>query len=88
MQVLLENGAKSVHAVDVGTAQLHTSLQEDTRIISLENTDIRKWETDEKFDVITIDVSFISLREVLPHAKRLLVEKGKCIALFKPQFEV
>jgi 23S rRNA (cytidine1920-2'-O)/16S rRNA (cytidine1409-2'-O)-methyltransferase len=87
-QVLLENGAARVTAVDVGTAQLHETLRGDSRIVSLENTDIRTWESTELFDVITIDVSFISLREVIPHAVKRLKDSGCIVALFKPQFEV
>ncbi len=77
-----------VIAVDVGTAQLHESLRTDERIVSLENTDIRTWNGNEKFARITVDVSFISIREVLPSILNLLTPDGICILLFKPQFEV
>lgn len=87
-QVLLEYWASQVIAVDVGTAQLHERLMGDTRIISLENTDIRQWKSDETFSRIVADVSFISLREVIPSILRLLSQDGICILLFKPQFEV
>lgn len=87
-QVLLERGATRVTAVDVGTSQLHERLQGDARIISLENTDIRSWNSSERFVRIVVDVSFISLREVLPAILRFLAPEGICILLFKPQFEV
>lgn len=87
-QVLLERGARQVTAIDVGTMQLHERLRSDPRIVSLENLDIRKWESHERFDIITIDVSFISIREVLPIALKFLDTSGICILLFKPQFEV
>lgn len=87
-QVLLERGAKQVTAIDVGTMQLHERLRTNPRIVSLENLDIRKWESHERFSMITIDVSFISIREVLPTALRFLDSSGICILLYKPQFEV
>ena len=88
VQVLLENGAASVTAVDVGTDQLHPSLRLDPRIRLFEQTDIRTFETDERFAVITIDVSFVSLDRILPSAVKLLEDSGSIVALFKPQFEV
>ena len=54
----------------------------------MENTDIRTWSNTKCFTIITIDVSFISLREVLPHAITRLDQAGSLIVLFKPQFEV
>jgi 23S rRNA (cytidine1920-2'-O)/16S rRNA (cytidine1409-2'-O)-methyltransferase len=87
-QVLLERSAAQVVAVDVGTAQLHERLRGDSRIVSLENTDIRNWKSEEKFARITVDVSFVSLREVLPSILGFLEPEGICVALFKPQFEV
>lgn len=85
----LKNGAKKVYAVDVGTDQLHPTLRGDRRIESHEKTDIRdfylKHETP---DIIVIDVSFISLREVLPHLANHLSNKSTQIAaMLKPQFE-
>jgi 23S rRNA (cytidine1920-2'-O)/16S rRNA (cytidine1409-2'-O)-methyltransferase len=87
-QVLLERGAERVTAIDVGTLQLHERLRSNPKICSLENTDIRHWQNEEQFGVITIDVSFISVREVLPAAFRHLESLGICVVLFKPQFEV
>lgn len=85
----LKNGAKKVYAVDVGTDQLHPSLRRDKRIELHEKTDIRdfyiKHETP---DIIVIDVSFISLREVLPHLANHLSNKSTQVAaMLKPQFE-
>lgn len=87
-QILLERGAEKVFAVDIGTAQLHERLRSDERIISTENTDIREWTPPILFSRIVADVSFISLREILPHAMDIMNSNGVCIVLFKPQFEV
>ena len=86
VQVLLEEGAASVTGVDVGKAQLHKLLQEDSRVISVEETDIRRFETDEKFNVVTCDVSFVGVAHILPDIDRLA--ERDIIILFKPQFEV
>ncbi|HWK97811.1 MAG TPA: TlyA family RNA methyltransferase [Pseudolabrys sp.] len=89
-QVLLERGAAHVTAVDVGTAQLHQSLRGDPRITSLEQTDIRTLDAarlDPKPDLVVIDVSFISLKQVLPAALALAARPAQLIALIKPQFE-
>ena len=89
-QVLLERGAAHVTAVDVGTAQLHPSLRGDPRITSLEQTDIRTLDAarlDPRPDLIVIDVSFISLKQVLPAALKLAARPAQLIALIKPQFE-
>ncbi len=85
---MLSFGAKKVYAVDVGSNQLDEKLRHDHRVISMEKTDIRKI-TDEipKADFISIDVSFISLKLILPSAFSLLKEKGAIVALIKPQFE-
>ncbi|TLS75808.1 TlyA family RNA methyltransferase [Mariprofundus erugo] len=89
--VLLQNGAKKVYAVDVGHSQLHYRLQHDERVINLEKTHVRKLEESplpEPVDAIVIDTSFISLTKVLPHAWPFLKAGGWCVALIKPQFEV
>jgi 23S rRNA (cytidine1920-2'-O)/16S rRNA (cytidine1409-2'-O)-methyltransferase len=86
-QVLLERGAKRVHAVDVGTAQLHGSLRGEPRVVSLEQTDIRQARLNESVDFVCIDVSFISLKLVLPAALALAAPVAKLVALIKPQFE-
>ena len=84
---MLQNGAKTVYAVDVGTNQLDEKLRNDARVISLENTDIRDFFLNSEADFIGADVSFISLKLVLPHVFRLLKNGGKAAVLVKPQFE-
>ena len=84
----LQHGARKVLAVDVGTDQLHPSLRSDERIELHEKTDIRDFTTDEMIDVIVCDVSFISLREILPHvARQLMQPQTVLVAMVKPQFE-
>jgi 23S rRNA (cytidine1920-2'-O)/16S rRNA (cytidine1409-2'-O)-methyltransferase len=88
--VLLARGARRVYAVDVGTGQLHPSLRADARIVSIEETDIRRLDPSrlaERPDVIAVDVSFISLRLVLPSALALAARPAHLVALVKPQFE-
>ena len=86
---LLQRGIKKVYAVDVGTDQLRKELKNDSRVVSMEQTDIRSIESlGDKIDLIVIDVSFISLRLVLPSVLKFLKEDGEIIALVKPQFEV
>ena len=88
--VLLQNGAVRVYAVDVGHGQLHYRLQHDARVINLERTHVRKLTPElvpEPIDALVIDTSFISLTHVLPHAWPFLREGGWCVALIKPQFE-
>ena len=86
VQVLLEEGALHVSAVDVGSEQLHISLRDDKRIKLYEQTDIREFKSDEKFDLVTCDVSFIGIEQILNDINRL--SKDKILILFKPQFEV
>ncbi len=89
-EVLLANGAAMVFAIDVGHGQLHPSLQGNSRIVSLEATDIRKFEGKRlpaRPDVVVIDVSFISLKAVLPVALSLAAAPMHLLALIKPQFE-
>lgn len=83
----LQHGAKKSIAVDVGTNQLHPTLREDKRIELHEQTDIRTFRTHETIDIIVIDVSFISLRQILPHIHMLSNPKTDIIAMVKPQFE-
>ena len=85
-QVLLEYGAESVTAVDVGNKQLHHSLRDDKRVRLYENTDIRDFKSDEKFDMVTCDLSFISVETILDNI--LEFARGELILLFKSQFEV
>jgi 23S rRNA (cytidine1920-2'-O)/16S rRNA (cytidine1409-2'-O)-methyltransferase len=89
-EVLLLRGAKLVYAVDVGTAQLHPRLQGRDDIVSLEQTDARKLDPaqfTETPDFATVDVSFISLKLVLPAIGSLLKQRATFVALIKPQFE-
>ncbi|WP_086239941.1 23S rRNA (cytidine-2'-O)-methyltransferase TlyA [Campylobacter devanensis] len=86
VQILLENGIKEVVALDVGNMQLSPNLRDDSRVIVQENTDIREFESGDKFDIITADVSFISLLNIIMHIDRLALDD--IILLFKPQFEV
>lgn len=89
-EVLAQRGAKRVTAVDVGKAQLHDSLRNRPDIVSLEETDIRTLPAatfDESPSLITIDVSFISLRQVLPAITALAAQDAVLVALIKPQFE-
>ena len=89
-QVLLERGASRVYAIDVGHGQLHESLRARPEIVSLENTDIRALSVssfNELPGLVTIDVSFISLKLVLPPALALAKPAAQLVALIKPQFE-
>ena len=84
----LRHGAKKVFAVDVGTDQLHPSLRPNPKIALYEKTDIRDFYADEVIDIIVGDVSFISLREILPHvAENLMNTNTILVAMVKPQFE-
>lgn len=84
----LKHGAEKVIAVDVGTDQLHPSLLEDERIELHEKTDIRRFKySGLPIDVVVIDVSFISLREILPTVAALSNKNTQIVAMFKPQFE-
>lgn len=89
-EVLLARGAARVHAVDVGHGQLHARLRDDPRVVSLEGTDIRGLSPGAvpPAGMISIDVSFISLQQVLPAALRHAAPKAHLVALVKPQFEV
>jgi 23S rRNA (cytidine1920-2'-O)/16S rRNA (cytidine1409-2'-O)-methyltransferase len=86
--VLLARGARVVYAVDVGRGQLLDRLRQDPRVESMERTNLRTLDAlPEAVDLATLDVSFISLRLVLPAVRRLLKADGRVIALVKPQFE-
>lgn len=86
-QFALRGGAKKVIAVDVGTNQLHPSLQGNPKIELHEKTDIREFQTKESVDLVLADVSFISLRYILPHVKTIIGAKTQLVAMCKPQFE-
>ena len=86
--VLLSRGAARVYAVDVGRAQLIDRLRRDPRVVSMERTNLRTLDgLPEPVELATLDLSFISLRLVLPVVRRLLQPDGAVIALVKPQFE-
>jgi 23S rRNA (cytidine1920-2'-O)/16S rRNA (cytidine1409-2'-O)-methyltransferase len=86
--VLLARGARMVYAVDVGRAQLVQRLRDDPRVVSMERTNLRDVrELPEPIDLATLDLSFISLRLVLPAVRALLGPAGRVVALVKPQFE-
>ncbi len=90
-EVLLARGARRVYAVDVGRDQLHARLRNDPRVVSIEETDIRALDPGrfaEPPDIAVVDVSFISLKQVLPAALRLAAPRMGLLALVKPQFEV
>ena len=88
----LQNGAKKVYSVDVGTNQLDCKLRNDESVVSIENMHIKDLEPEnlknEKMDFIVIDVSFISLTKVIPYLNKFLNTEGKVVMLVKPQFEV
>ena len=84
---MLQNGAARVYAVDVGREQLDEKLRRDSRVISMEQTDIRGCTLPEEVDFVGTDVSFISLKQILPHIFRLLKSGGRAVVLIKPQFE-
>jgi 23S rRNA (cytidine1920-2'-O)/16S rRNA (cytidine1409-2'-O)-methyltransferase len=92
--VLLQRGAQRVYAIDVGYGILDWRLRQDARVVVVERTNIRyleelvaKGDQPDRADCATIDVSFISLRLVLPAVQRLLRDDGWVVALIKPQFE-
>jgi 23S rRNA (cytidine1920-2'-O)/16S rRNA (cytidine1409-2'-O)-methyltransferase len=88
---LLKAGASKVYAVDVGTHQLHERLRKDERVVVLENVNARYLPPNgvgELVDVATVDVSFISLKKIIPSVVPILTQRGILITLVKPQFEV
>ncbi len=87
---MLQNGAKKVYAVDVGYGQLAWKLRSDERVVNMERTNVRYLDFDliqDKIEFVSIDVSFISLKLVLPVVYELLADGGELVALIKPQFE-
>ena len=87
---MLQNGATKVYAIDVGYGQLAWKLRSDERVVNMERTNVRYLDfslVKDNIDFISIDVSFISLRLVLPVAYELLSQGGELVALIKPQFE-
>lgn len=86
VQILLENEVASVACVDVGSNQLHHSLRDHEKVAIFEETDVREFMPKEPFDVVTCDVSFISILQIIEEINRLASKD--MILLFKPQFEV
>ena len=87
---MLQNGASKVYAIDVGYGQLAWKLRSDDRVVNMERTNVRYLDfglIEDDVSFVSIDVSFISLRLVLPVAYELLSEGGELVALIKPQFE-
>lgn len=87
---MLQHGASKVYAIDVGYGQLDYSLRTDGRVVNMEKTNIRYLDTaliKEPVDLISIDVSFISLKHMFPVAAKVLSDNGKVVCLVKPQFE-
>jgi len=87
-QIILEQGASRITCVDVGTDQLHTLLREDKRVAIFENSDIRDFQSEEVFELITCDVSFISILQITEAINRLVTIDTSIVILYKPQFEV
>lgn len=94
---LLQNGIEQIVGVDVGTGQLHAKLQNNTKLISIESLNARDLRSDARlmahmppdgFDLVVVDVSFISLHLILPSIDQVLKNGGNVVALVKPQFEV
>lgn len=87
---MLQNGAKKVYSIDVGYGQLAWKLRTDERVVNLERTNMRKVtreQVPDQIDFFSVDVSFISLRLILPVARELTAENGQAVCLIKPQFE-
>lgn len=88
-ECLLNNGAKKIYSVDVGSDQLDEKLKEDKRVINLERTDIRNLKgLEELVDLIVVDVSFISILKIIPFLKKFLKKEGRMVLLIKPQYEI
>lgn len=90
-QVMLESGAKQIYAVDVGYGQLAWSLRQDPRVVVIDRTNIKDLaaqDFDLPVDIITADLSFISLKSVLPALDRIISTNGEMLLMVKPQFEV
>lgn len=87
---MLQNGAQKVYSVDVGYGQLAWQLRQDPRVVNLERTNARyltREQVPEEIDFFSVDVSFISLRIILPAVRPLLRDGGQAVCLIKPQFE-
>lgn len=87
-EVLLKNGAKKVYAIDTAVGKLDFRLREDSRVAVLEGIDVRDLAAlPEEVELVTIDISLISLVQILPAVRRFLAAGGSVVALFKPQYE-
>lgn len=87
---MLQNGAKKVYSIDVGYGQLAWKLRNDSRVVNLERTNMRyvtKEQIPDEIDFFSVDVSFISLKLILPVARNLMAENAQAVCLIKPQFE-
>ncbi|MBD3273371.1 TlyA family rRNA (cytidine-2'-O)-methyltransferase [Candidatus Dependentiae bacterium] len=85
---LLQRGAKKVYGIDVGYGQVHEKLLKDDRLVLMERTNLRKLEMlPDKVDLVTLDLSFISILKVMPAVIKLIKPNAKIITLIKPQFE-
>ena len=84
----LKNGASKVYSLDVGTSQLHESLRENNKVVVIENTNLLDYEASTKFDILVMDVSFVSIEYLLPKLNELIDDNNYLVCLIKPQFEV
>ena len=87
---MLQNGAKKVYSIDVGYGQLAWKLRTDERVVNLERTNMRKVtreQVPDEIDFFSVDVSFISLKLILPVARELMAKDAQAVCLIKPQFE-
>ncbi len=85
---LLQRGVRKVYGVDVGHGQVHEKIKNDPRVVVLERTNLRElFDVGERVDLITLDLSFISVLKVMDAVERLLKPDGNLIVLIKPQFE-
>ncbi len=85
---LLQSGAAKIYGIDVGYGQVHEKIRNDPRVIVMERTNLRHLESlPEKVDVVTLDLSFISVLKVIPAISNVLKEHGQLVILIKPQFE-
>jgi 23S rRNA (cytidine1920-2'-O)/16S rRNA (cytidine1409-2'-O)-methyltransferase len=87
-QIVLEHGVKTLSCVDVGKDQLHISLRENDKVSLFEEMDIREFEPELKFELVTCDVSFISILKIIDDIDRLSEDDTDIVILYKPQFEV
>ena len=87
-QIVLENEVSTLDCVDVGSDQLHISLRDNAKLSLHEETDIRAFEDEKGFEVVTCDVSFISILQIIADIDRLSCKGTEIVILYKPQFEV